>query len=153
MAEAEHEMYQRIKTLGEGSFGKAFLVQHVVDKSLCVLKQISLSTMKESERKEALREAAVLEALKHPNIIAFREVYKTKKNKLCIVMDYADGKYSLHTNHLSSWNMLDFSNGTMCLCSSQLSQRHLVGSFALLDLLFLVFFRGVIQKRNRWGLV
>jgi len=29
--------------------------------------------------------------LKHPNIINFREVYKTVKGKLCIVMDYADG--------------------------------------------------------------
>jgi NIMA (never in mitosis gene a)-related kinase len=33
-----------------------------------------------------------LEALSHPNIVRFIEVYKTKKGKLCIVMDYADGK-------------------------------------------------------------
>ena len=26
-----------------------------------------------------------------PNIVRFKEVYKTKKGKLCIVMDYADG--------------------------------------------------------------
>lgn len=31
-----------------------------------------------------------MSTLKHPNIINFREVYKTKKGKLCIVMDYAD---------------------------------------------------------------
>ena len=31
-----------------------------------------------------------MEVLSHPNIIRFREVYKTKKGKLCIVMDYAD---------------------------------------------------------------
>jgi NIMA (never in mitosis gene a)-related kinase len=30
--------------------------------------------------------------LRHPNIINFRSVHKTKKGKLCIVMDYADGK-------------------------------------------------------------
>ena len=29
--------------------------------------------------------------LQHPNIIRFKEVYKTKKGQLCIVMDYADG--------------------------------------------------------------
>ena len=34
----------------------------------------------------------MLEALSHPNIVRFIEVYKTKKGKLCIVMDYADGK-------------------------------------------------------------
>jgi len=29
--------------------------------------------------------------LDHPNIIGFREVYKTKSGKLCIVMDYGAG--------------------------------------------------------------
>jgi len=47
--------------------------------------------MSEDERKETLREAKILEVLNHPNIVRFREVYKTKKGKLCIVMDYADG--------------------------------------------------------------
>lgn len=47
--------------------------------------------MSEDERKETLREAKILEVLNHPNIVRFREVYKTKKGKLCIVMDFADG--------------------------------------------------------------
>jgi len=47
--------------------------------------------MSEEEKKETLFEAKVLEVLSHPNIVHFREVYKTKKGKLCIVMDYADG--------------------------------------------------------------
>lgn len=47
--------------------------------------------MSEEERKETLREAKILEVLNHPNIVRFREVYKTKKGKLCIVMDFADG--------------------------------------------------------------
>jgi NIMA (never in mitosis gene a)-related kinase len=47
--------------------------------------------MPEKERRITLKEAKILEALIHPNIIRFREVYKTKTGKLCIVMDYADG--------------------------------------------------------------
>ena len=47
--------------------------------------------MSEEERRETLNEAKILEVLSHPNIVRFREVYKTKKGKLCIVMDYADG--------------------------------------------------------------
>jgi len=47
--------------------------------------------MSEEERRETLREAKILEVLAHPNIVKFKEVYKTRKNKLCIVMDYADG--------------------------------------------------------------
>ena len=47
--------------------------------------------MSESERQDTLKEANILEALNQQNVIRFREVYKTKKGKLCIVMDYADG--------------------------------------------------------------
>ena len=47
--------------------------------------------MPEEEKKETLDEAKIMEAFNHPNIIWFREVYKTKWGKLCIVMDYADG--------------------------------------------------------------
>jgi NIMA (never in mitosis gene a)-related kinase len=48
--------------------------------------------MSTEERNATLKEAKILEALNHPNIVRYREVYKTKKGKLCIVMDYADGK-------------------------------------------------------------
>jgi len=47
--------------------------------------------MSEEERRLTLREAKILEVLNHPNIIRFKEVYKTKAGQLCIVMDYADG--------------------------------------------------------------
>ena len=93
MPRAEYELYKRIKLLGQGSFGKAYLVQSLSDNSYCVIKQLDLSAMNEQEKRDTLNEAKVLEALKHPNIVRFREVYKTKRGKLCIVMDYADGGY------------------------------------------------------------
>lgn len=52
---------------------------------------MDINNMSEEERKETIKEARILEALKHPNIVRFREVYKTKKGKLCIVMDFAEG--------------------------------------------------------------
>jgi len=52
---------------------------------------MDIGKMSEEERKDTLMEAKILEKLHHPNIIKFREVYKTKKGKLCIVMDFADG--------------------------------------------------------------
>ena len=47
--------------------------------------------LSEDEKKETIKEAKILEVLNHPNIIRFKEVYKTKNGQLCIVMDYADG--------------------------------------------------------------
>ena len=38
-----------------------------------------------------MKEARILEVLNHPNIVKFKEVYKTKNQKMCIVMEYADG--------------------------------------------------------------
>ena len=84
------ETYKKVSTLGTGSFGTAYLVQCLSDNSLAVIKQIDIAQMSEEERRETLNEAKILEVLGHPNIVKFREVYKTKKGKLCIVMDYAD---------------------------------------------------------------
>lgn len=51
-----------------------------------------MQELNETQRKEALKEAKILEVLsKHPNIVTFKEVYKTKNGKLCIVMEYVDG--------------------------------------------------------------
>lgn len=47
--------------------------------------------MSDEEKRETFREAKILEVLNHPNIIRFKEVYKTKRGQLCIVMDFADG--------------------------------------------------------------
>jgi NIMA (never in mitosis gene a)-related kinase len=58
---------------------------------LCVIKQVNIERMSEREKEETLKEAQILEALSHPNIVTFREVYKTKRGHLCIVMDFADG--------------------------------------------------------------
>jgi len=87
----EHTQYKRVKLLGEGSYGKAYLVKNLSDDSLCVIKQLDISNMSDKEKKDTYNEAKVLKSLNHPCIVHFREVYKTKRGKLCIVMDYADG--------------------------------------------------------------
>ena len=86
------EQYKVVATLGEGAFGKCFLVQTASSFQHRVIKQIDLNPLSSFERNEALREAKILEKLHHPNIIRFYEVYRTRKNKLCIVMEYADDK-------------------------------------------------------------
>lgn len=60
--------------------------------SHAVVKKIDIKKMSEEDKSSTFREAKILEVLNHPNIIRFKEVYKTKAGQLCIVMDYADGK-------------------------------------------------------------
>lgn len=85
------ERYKCIKLLGEGSFGKCYLVESYSDRSLSVIKQIDIRSLTQQEKEETLREAKILKALDHPNIIRFKDAYTSKRGKLCIVMDYADG--------------------------------------------------------------
>ena len=95
--------YKCQKLLGEGSFGKAFLVsckdevKITIKQSLAVVKTIFLDGMSDEQLKEAFRESRILEGLDHPNIIKFREVYLTNNPRLtmCLVMDYADGNYTI----------------------------------------------------------
>merc|ERR1719162_2637966 len=58
---------------------------------LCVVKQMETSAMDPKERNEAVKEAMLLKRMDHPNIVRFQEVFMTRKGRLCIVMDYADG--------------------------------------------------------------
>ena len=59
---------------------------------MAVIKNIDIKSMSDEEKKDTMKEAHVLKILCHPNIICFREVYQTTSGKLCIVMDFADGK-------------------------------------------------------------
>lgn len=100
-------LYKQLKLLGQGSFGKAFLVENTTDKvsfkkyiitkiilqSLAVIKTMILQNMSDKEQKEAFLEAKILEKLNHPNIIKFIEVFRSSKptSTLNIVMDFAKG--------------------------------------------------------------
>ena len=48
------------------------------------------------ERVKARDEARILEALNHPNIILFKDVFKDSRMNLNVVMEYADGGELFH---------------------------------------------------------
>jgi len=107
------ESYKKLSLLGQGSYGKAFLVKCASDgvstelfirflQSLAVIKKIDIKRMSEEEKRNTYREAKILELLSHPGIIHFREIYKNSAGELCIVMDYADGKKT-HIQYYLRW--------------------------------------------------
>lgn len=69
--EAENEIYTREKLLGEGAFGKAYLVRKKQTNELLVIKEMNIEHMSKQEREETIKEAQILKNLNHPGIVKF----------------------------------------------------------------------------------
>eukprot|EP00747_Dinoflagellata_sp_TGD_P166978 gnl/TRDRNA2_/TRDRNA2_190611_c0_seq1.p1 gnl/TRDRNA2_/TRDRNA2_190611_c0~~gnl/TRDRNA2_/TRDRNA2_190611_c0_seq1.p1 ORF type:complete len:399 (-),score=43.36 gnl/TRDRNA2_/TRDRNA2_190611_c0_seq1:27-1169(-) len=90
--------YIKIRDIGQGSYGKAMLVQDEPpagappdsEGKLYVMKTIDMSSMDKKQRRDAINEVRVLSSLKHPYIVSYRESF-TEGSTLAIVMDYAEG--------------------------------------------------------------
>ncbi|XP_035860346.1 serine/threonine-protein kinase Nek5-like [Sander lucioperca] len=84
--------YEVIGQIGEGAFGKAFLVQ---DRGgggdrRCVVKEINLRKMSAREKEASKKEVTLLSKMRHPNIVSFIRSFH-ERSSLYIVMEYCDG--------------------------------------------------------------
>ena len=88
----EKETYTSKRFLGEGSYGKVYLIQSNLTKLEYVCKNIDLTSLNKENEKSALNEVRVLKKCKHPNIILFKEAFITRKPKriLHLITEYAD---------------------------------------------------------------
>jgi NIMA (never in mitosis gene a)-related kinase len=76
-----YELYKRIRLLGEGAFGKAYLVECLEDKYECVVsvrstwvtKYIDWNSMAKSETIKIIK---ILPLSPHPNIVKHKDVYQ-----------------------------------------------------------------------------
>ncbi|XP_037106432.1 serine/threonine-protein kinase Nek1 isoform X2 [Syngnathus acus] len=84
------DKYDKVKKIGEGSFGKAVLVKAKKDGHQYVIKEVSISGMSDRERQESRKEVAVLANMSHPNIVQYKESFE-EGGCLYIVMDYCEG--------------------------------------------------------------
>ncbi|XP_034565573.1 serine/threonine-protein kinase Nek1 [Notolabrus celidotus] len=84
------DKYEKVKKIGEGSFGRAVLVKSKEDGHQYVIKEIGISGMSSKERQESRKEVAVLANMSHPNIVQYKESFE-EGGCLYIVMDYCEG--------------------------------------------------------------
>ncbi|XP_064385824.1 serine/threonine-protein kinase Nek8-like [Halichondria panicea] len=84
------ERYEQIRVIGQGAFGKVYLVTRKSDGKHVVTKEIPIDDLPKVERQSALNEVKVLKLLKHPNIVAHYDNFVADKS-LVIVMEYAPG--------------------------------------------------------------
>ena len=94
------DRYEMRKQIGKGSYGEVWLVLPVRPKPSStkqyVLKRLdlrssSLTNPSANDIESAEREAKLLSTLKHPNIVAYTESFRTNDGFLNIVMTYCEG--------------------------------------------------------------
>ncbi|RHY94327.1 hypothetical protein DYB37_005874 [Aphanomyces astaci] len=85
------DKYKKLERIGKGSFGSAYLAEKRGEPGKqYVIKEIQIDPR---DQKAAVREARLLAALDHPNIISCKEHFMLAPGQkvLCIVTEYADG--------------------------------------------------------------
>ncbi|KAH9140192.1 hypothetical protein AeRB84_015575 [Aphanomyces euteiches] len=126
------DKYKKLERIGKGSFGAAYLVAKRGDSSKrFVIKEIQIDPR---DQKAALREARLLAALDHPNIIACKEHFTISNNRvLCIVTEYADGgdlrrllKQYITTGHRMSENQILDLLVQICLALKHVHDRKIL---------------------------
>ncbi|CAM9781870.1 unnamed protein product [Choristocarpus tenellus] len=83
------EVYEPIKVLGEGSFGKVYLMKHKETRDLVCTKVIKLKNIPQKEQEACRNEVELLRRMVHPNIVGYTNSF-LYKNCLCIIMEYCD---------------------------------------------------------------
>ncbi|OHS97014.1 AGC family protein kinase [Tritrichomonas foetus] len=124
------ESFRVIKKIGQGGYGRAFLVESLEDKQLRVVKQVNLAKLNSKGMKNAIQEIKMMSEMKHFNIIRYRS-HVIQKDILSILMDYADGgdvETLIKERNGRAWNediIIDYFV-QMCLAIKYLHDRKIV---------------------------
>ena len=90
------DKYDPIRVLGEGSFGKVYLMRDKVRRTFVCVKVIKIKNIPKKEREATKMEVDLLRRLHHPNIVRYIDSFLSKNNEsLCICMEYCDGVSSI----------------------------------------------------------
>lgn len=124
------ESFRVLKKIGQGGFGRAYLVKSIDTQDLRVVKQIKVGNLENKILTRAMEEIKIMSKLKHFNIIHYRS-HVLKKDSLLILMDYADGgdvATLIHDRNGKPWNediIIDYFV-QMCLAVKYLHDRKIV---------------------------
>ena len=81
-----------VRPLGQGSFGRVFLVESNSDGLKYALKKIDTKFMAASERSAAAREGKILSTVaSHENVVRYHNTWLEKEHTLCLLMELCEG--------------------------------------------------------------
>ncbi|KAL0276155.1 UNVERIFIED_CONTAM: hypothetical protein PYX00_003784 [Menopon gallinae] len=90
---ADPSQFELLKVLGQGSFGKVFLVRKVVGKdkgTLYAMKVLKKATLKVRDRERTKMERDILVDVRHPFIVRLHYAFQTD-GKLYLILDFLRG--------------------------------------------------------------
>eukprot|EP00466_Bigelowiella_natans_P012720 jgi/Bigna1/57228/fgenesh1_pm.6_\ len=84
------EVYHKVKRIGRGNFGVVTLVKSSEDGKFYVDKSLALDQLSSQEREGAQKEVIMLQSMRHPLIVSYKESVMVKET-LHIIMEFCDG--------------------------------------------------------------
>ncbi|GMI07807.1 hypothetical protein TrLO_g11567 [Triparma laevis f. longispina] len=86
------ENYEKIQTIGKGSFGKVTKIRRKADGRELVWKELNYGSMNDKEKSQIVAEVNILRELRHPCIVRYYDrIIEKKSTKLYIVMEHCSG--------------------------------------------------------------
>ena len=72
------DSYEKLRQIGEGTYGQVYLARDVRDSSLVALKRVRMDNEREGFPITAIREIKLLKRLEHPNVIRLKEIVRSQ---------------------------------------------------------------------------
>jgi serine/threonine protein kinase len=85
------DIYEFQKVIGNGMFGQVFLAKHKLEQKLYAIKRINFKDINKKDIENIENEVGVLQELKHPNVVSYKDSFFDKDNYFYIVMIYCEG--------------------------------------------------------------
>lgn len=85
------ENYEKIGTIGKGSFGIVCKIKRKSDGRILVWKELNYGKMSEKEKQQLVSEVNILRELRHPNIVRYYDrIIDKNKSAIYIIMEYCE---------------------------------------------------------------
>lgn len=85
------DIYEHSKNIGNGMFGQVVLANHKIEQKPYAIKRINFKDINEKDRDNIENEVRLLQDLKHPNIVSYKDSFCDRENFYNIVMIYCEG--------------------------------------------------------------
>jgi serine/threonine protein kinase len=85
------DVYEIIKPIGSGTSGQVYLAKHKLEGKCYVIKKVKTRDMDEKEVDNTEREVKLLQKLRHPNIVGYKDSFVDREQFINIVMENCDG--------------------------------------------------------------